>query len=216
MENPLEFVGLTLYPWKFHTKQSFTPGNSTKSCYTTWLGLFQKKSKQGKSSGYIFLNPSPLPPWNFSFFYFTPGNSRQNKVQPLDIPQNCVKSLGNSKAKNKDSRKFHITFLVTLGNSTLFIINPWKFHMLFLWYPWKLHILNIVKPHPFLFDFFWNSPLEIPRARTKALWKFHMSFFLIIPGNFTPFLIDTWNFHILFFLSTSTPHPLIMFGFVLE
>ena len=108
-ENPLEFVGLTLYPWKFHTKQSFTPGNSTKSCYTTWLGLFQKKSKQGKSSGYIFLNPSPLPPWNFSFFYFTPGNSRQNKVQPLDIPQNCVKSLGNSKAKNKDSRKFHIT-----------------------------------------------------------------------------------------------------------
>ena len=50
-ENPLEFVGLTLYSWKFHTKQSFTPGNSTKSCYTTWLGLFQKKSKQGKSWG---------------------------------------------------------------------------------------------------------------------------------------------------------------------
>ena len=189
-ENPLEFVGLTLYPWKFHTKQSFTPGNSTKSCYTTWLGLFQKKSKQGfqtkQSSTLGYSTKLCKIPWKF-----------QGQKQRLpEIP--------------------HYSFLVTLGNSTLFIINPWKFHMLFLWYPWKLHILNIVKPHPFLFDFFWNSPLEIPRARTKALWKFHMSFFLIIPGNFTPFLIDTWNFHILFFLSTSTPHPLIMFGFVLE
>ena len=47
------------------------------------------------------------PPWKFSFFYFTPGNSKQNKAQPLDIPQNCV---GNSKAKNKDSWKFHFMF----------------------------------------------------------------------------------------------------------
>ena len=49
-------------------------------------------------------------PWNFSFFYFIPGNSRQNKAQPLDIPQNCVRSLGNSKTKNKDPWKFHIIF----------------------------------------------------------------------------------------------------------
>ena len=83
------------------------------------------------------------PPWNFSFFYFTPGNSRQNKAQPLDIPQNCVRSLGNSKAKNKDPwvrLTFHITFillwlLVTLGNSTSFLINPWKFQIIFLWFP---------------------------------------------------------------------------------
>ena len=57
-------------------------------------------------------------PWNFSFFfYFTPGNSRQNKAQPLDIPQNCVRSLGNSKAKNKD---------------------PWKFHIIFSWSPLEI------------------------------------------------------------------------------
>ena len=50
------------------------------------------------------------PPWNFSLFYFTPGNSRQNKAQPQDIPQNCVRTLGNSKTKNKDPWKFHIIF----------------------------------------------------------------------------------------------------------
>ena len=55
--------------------------------------------------------------WDFSFFYFTPGNSRQNKAQPLDIPQNCVRSLGNSKAKNKD---------------------PWKFHIIFSWLPLEI------------------------------------------------------------------------------
>ena len=50
------------------------------------------------------------PSWNCSFFYFTSGNSRQKKAQPLDIPQNCVRSLGNSKVKNKNPWKFHIIF----------------------------------------------------------------------------------------------------------
>ena len=36
-----------------------------------------------------------------------------------------------------------------LRNSTSFLINPWKFHMLFLWYPWKFPILN-----PTCLDFF--------------------------------------------------------------
>ena len=48
--------------------------------------------------------------YNFSLFYFTPGNSRQNKTQPLYIPQNCVRSLVNSKAENKDPWKFHFIF----------------------------------------------------------------------------------------------------------
>ena len=37
---------------------------------------------------------------------------RQPKLHPLEILQNCVTSLGNSTAKNKD---------------------PWKFHMIFFW-----------------------------------------------------------------------------------
>ena len=36
----------------------------------------------------------------------------------------------------------HEFFLVSLGYSTLFLINFWKFCMLFLEYPWKFYILN--------------------------------------------------------------------------
>ena len=76
------------------------------------IGLFQRKSKQGGGFRIYFFDPPPLFPWNFSFFYFTPGKNfrQQNKAQPLDIPQNCVRFLGNSKAKNKDPWKFHIIF----------------------------------------------------------------------------------------------------------
>ena len=68
--------------------------------------------------GHYFCNNAPLgysrknpnrgveDIFNFSFFYFTPGNSRQNKAQPVDILQNYVRST----AKNKDPWKFHIIF----------------------------------------------------------------------------------------------------------
>ena len=66
-----------LYPWKFQTKQSFSPRNSTKLRYTTqkFKGL---------------------------------------KPRPLEI--------------------LHNFFLIILGNSTLFLIKPWKFYLLFLQY----------------------------------------------------------------------------------
>ena len=52
----------------------------------------------------------------FFIFYFTTGNSTQNKASLLEIPQNFVISLENSRAKNQD-----------LGNSTLFFcIFPWS------------------------------------------------------------------------------------------
>ena len=88
-------------------------------------GLFQKKLKQG-SWGYAFFKPLGL------FIFFTlpleiPGKTKLNPwtfhtivLDPLEIP--------------------HYFFLVTLVNSTSFLINPWKFHMPFLWYPWKFHI----------------------------------------------------------------------------
>ena len=56
-------------------------------------------------------------PRNFLFFYFTPGNSRQNKTPPLEIPQIFVRFLGNFKANNQD---------------------PWKFHIIFSWSPLKI------------------------------------------------------------------------------
>ena len=97
------------------------------------IGLFQKNKQTGGGAGWgdTFL----MPPRIFHFFYFnfTPRNSRQNKALHPWILQNYVRSLGNSKAKNWDpSWKFRSFFLVTLGNSTLFLNNPWKFHMLFL------------------------------------------------------------------------------------
>ena len=61
--------------------------------YVYWA--IPEKIQTGVLRIYFFEEPPGL------FFYFTPGNSRQNKAQPLDIPQICVRSLGNSKAKNK-------------------------------------------------------------------------------------------------------------------
>ena len=49
----------------------------------------------------------------------------------------------------------HDFFLITPKNFTLFLINPWKMHLIFLQDPWKFHILN---PHPPFF--FWNSPIS--------------------------------------------------------
>ena len=101
-------------------------------------GLFQKKSKQAGLRIYFFENPhgifqfltlllevsdkTKLNPWIFHKLCLIPCKFQGQKQRPLEIP--------------------HYFFLVTLGNSTSFLINPWKFHMLFLWYPWKFHILN--------------------------------------------------------------------------
>ena len=69
--SPLEFFIFLLYPWKFQTKQSSTPGYSTKLCQI---------------------------PWQF----------QHQKQRPLEIP--------------------HYFFLVTLGNSTLFLIQKGGAH----------------------------------------------------------------------------------------
>ena len=72
----------------------------------------RKNTKRG-DWGYTFFKT----PLEFFIFYFRPGNSWQNKVQPLYIPQNCVRTLGNSKAKDKD---------------------PWKFSIIFSWSPLEI------------------------------------------------------------------------------
>ena len=96
-------------------------------------------SRKNPNGVQAFLKPL-LPSWSFSFFYFTPGNSRQNKaVQPF-IPQNCGKldplPFGNSKATNKDPLETPNYFiLVTLRNYTALLRNPCKFHKLPLLIP---------------------------------------------------------------------------------
>ena len=74
-------------------------------------------------------------PWNFLFFYFTPGNSRQNKAP----------------------WKFHIIFL-TLG-------NLWHFVFIYLLeIPHAISLIPLKipyppQPSPLCLFFFWNIPI---------------------------------------------------------
>ena len=56
----LEFLDLLLYPWKFMTKGSFTPGNTTRLCYN-------HRNFQGQKP-----RPMEIP---HDFFLITPRNS---------------------------------------------------------------------------------------------------------------------------------------------
>ena len=97
-------------------------------------GLFQKKNKQGVKRSLNHPTPSAI-------FH----SQKLHKVllsHPLEILRPKTKTPGNS------------TFLITSGNSTLFLINPWKFLLQFLQYPWEFHILN---PR---FVFFLEQPNE--------------------------------------------------------
>ena len=85
-----------------------------------WLGYSRKKNNRG-IEGILFWKP----PGIFNFSYFTPGNSRQNKTPTLEIPQNCVRSLGNfNKAKPPRLLDIpHYLFLVTLVNSFCYFFD---------------------------------------------------------------------------------------------
>ena len=110
-------------------------------------GLFQKKTN--RDWGYTFLNPSP-PPWNFQICYFTLRNSRENKLLSLEILQNCVTPLGNSKVKNQD---------LCYGNSTWFFLeHQWKFLFFFHW--------PLEFPHVSFFNTSWTGlvKLGVPRG----------------------------------------------------
>ena len=60
---------------------------------------------------HTFLNPPPpLPPIIFYSFTLPLEILDKTKLQPLEILQNSVTPLGNSKAKNQDPWKFHMIF----------------------------------------------------------------------------------------------------------
>ena len=58
------------------------------------------------------------------FFNFIPGNSRENKAQPLNIPQNCITVRSDPLEIPRPKAKIP-------GNSTFFFVDPWKFHFVF-------------------------------------------------------------------------------------
>ena len=101
--------------------------------------------------GLFYKNPNTRG-WGYTFFTFTIRNSAENKLSPLKILKNCVRSLGNSK---------------THENSTwVFLEHPYKFHFFFNWpleIPHALLSIPLEVPclQPPYLDFFWNSLLEV-------------------------------------------------------
>ena len=96
----------------------------------------------GGGWGYTFLNS----PCKFSIYDFTLRNSRENKLSPLEIPQNCVTPLGNSLVGWNSKTKTHG------GNSTwIFLDHPWKFYFFFNWpleFPHALFSIHLEIPCP--------------------------------------------------------------------
>ena len=123
------------------------------------------KKKQIGGWGHTFLKPH----WKFSFIYFTPGNSRQINAPPLEIVQNCIKSLGSSKTKNQDHLEIpHNFFLVTPGNSTCYFFDTPGNSISSYSYPYS----------PPLFGFF----LEQPNVESVCL-VFFIWFWLVFQAS---------------------------------
>ena len=91
----------------------------------------QRDCKQGERGGDILFWTPPLP-CKFSIYDFTLRNSRENKLSPLEIPQNCVTPLGNSLVSWVN--RWNSKTKTHGGNSTwVFLDHPWKFYLFFNW-----------------------------------------------------------------------------------
>ena len=83
-----------------------------------WMGTWGWYAFLKTPPGILSLLPIPLEILKKASFH------------PWEILQKCVKPVGNSKVRNQDPWKFHISFFLTLQEmSTCFSFNtPWKFH----------------------------------------------------------------------------------------
>ena len=61
-------------------------------------------------------------------------------ISEINQTEGHIKTCGNCQ-KSRLVEIPHDFFLITPGDSILFLINPWTFRMLFLQYPWRFHIL---------------------------------------------------------------------------
>lgn len=97
------------------------------------LGYVQKNPPNGWDGwGLRMICFSENTLWDFVTLTCTLKNSEESKLSPLgnSAEEKCVKPVGNSKVRNQDLWKFHISFFWTLREmSTCFSFNtPWKFH----------------------------------------------------------------------------------------
>ena len=113
----------------------------------------------------------------------------------MEVPQNRIRSLGNSTAK--PPRPLEIPHYFLFG-------HPFKFLLLFLWYPWKFHTYPLPLPPPRLV-FFWNSPFDcLMTASWLATYLLASSVVFYVLGSHQPsggkslliFPFDFWwEFH---------------------
>ena len=101
-------------------------------------------------------------PLEFLDLHFTPGNSAQNEVSPLEILQSCITSIGISFPKPINEPMeiphniFWITFrILTLGISTFYFFNNPGTSM-----SSTLVCLNV----------YWNKPLKVRRKKKKYIY----------------------------------------------
>ena len=76
--------------------------------------------------------------------HFTPGNSRENKASPLET---FTRLCNFKRQKQRPLEIPHDFFLITLGNTSMLLINPWKCHLLFFKNPGN----SYAQPSVFLF-----------------------------------------------------------------
>ena len=122
---------------------------------------YQEKKQVGRGGWTCFLE-TPIPhlvtpaalkiPQTPDTTKLHPSRKLQKTVlHPLDILRPKTKTSGNCTSYVVPTS----FFLITPGNSMLFLINPWKFHWLFLQYPYRNFTSSI------FLAFFWNKPIIV-------------------------------------------------------
>ena len=135
------------------------------------LGYSIKKQNSGGWGGWgnTFLNPRPLLKFFISLLY--PWKLHKIVLDTLEIP--------SPKTKNPALEILRYFFLVTLGddNSTSFLVNTWKFHMLFLWYPAN-SISSTPTPQPSIWFFLGIAHFKLSQLQfdwsnwAQSVWIF--------------------------------------------
>ena len=85
LKESLGLLGLSLYPWILRRKQSFTPGNSPKFCYTP--REFQSIQKPRPNFTWNFL----YYPWNSNSFLLVPWNFQMLFLHSIPIKFHVLK-----------------------------------------------------------------------------------------------------------------------------
>ena len=128
---------------KFRRKQSFTRGNSPKLslCDTTWKFRRQKQKQPTRGVLQQIYRRTPMPKCDFNkvalqlYWKHTSAwvfSCKFDAYFQIRAPFFKSTSEGLLLQKPRPMEILHDFFLITPGNFTSFLIDPWNFYMLFL------------------------------------------------------------------------------------